>query len=495
MTFSSTRRFCGGALVVVALVYLSSCAVPLAPGYQIEKQSITVRFVPGNPPHLAIRAQYRLANVGTTPLDSIELGLPGEQGFGLANLRVKIDGHEVVPQREPGQTSAPAEGETAVSEMWADTWRVPFASHWSRRQRKNLVLEYDLAAHSTTDPRISVGSNAFYLNDSGWFPDPISAKALFAKDVVRPDPSDLFVDVPANFVATASGEPRGTRKARGETGFRFRLRKDDFDPYVVAGQYTKQFVSSASVIFWSAEPLSSNLQQPAAALVQTFQFYLRFLGPLPRDNTTIYVINTDTAPMQRDFLAAFEDVPPSTIVTGQSLNNAAFAAEFPTHAAEESLAATWFTHLVKPRPESWPLASGLEAYAADLVDQQRANSTSRAAEISSRLLQFTKMNEMAVESPVESLTPDAAPAQVHLSEIKIVLFLFALEDKCGRENLEHAIAHMVYALRGQEYGYTDFRAALEQECHQDLSSTFATWLDQKGIPADFRARYENATSK
>jgi uncharacterized Ntn-hydrolase superfamily protein len=147
---------------------------------------------------------------------------------------------------------------------------------------------------------------------------------------------------------------------------------------------------------------------------------------------------------------------------------------------------------VKPRPEAWPLASGLEAYAADLADQQRANGTSRAAEISSRLLQFTKMSEMAVESPVESLTPDAAPAQVGLSEIKIVLFLFALEDKCGAENVRHAIAHMVYALRGQEYGYTDLRVALEQECHQDLSSVFATWLDQKGIPADFRARYDKS---
>ncbi|MGB7025455.1 MAG: hypothetical protein WBD73_16820 [Candidatus Acidiferrales bacterium] len=493
MTFSSTRRFCGGALLVVALICLSSCAVPLAPGYQIEKQSITVRFIPGAPPHLAIRAEYRLANVGTEPLDYIELALPSKRGFGLANLRVKSDGREVTPQRERSETSGPAEGETTVSEMLPETWRIPFESRWSRRQHKNLVLEYDLAATPATDPRISIASNAFYLNDSGWFPDPISAKALFAKNVVRPDPSELTVDVPTNFVATASGEPRGTRKAGGGTEFRFRQHNDDFDPFVVAGQYTKQFVPSANVIFWSAEPLPANLQQPADALAQTFQFYAHLLGPLPRANSTIHVISSDTAPMEREFLTAFEDLPPSTLVAGQSLNNATFAAEFPTHAAEEGLVATWFTHLVKPRPEAWPLASSLEAYAADLADQQRANGTSRAAEIFSRLLQFAKMNEMAVESPVESLTPDAAPAQVRLSEIKIVLFFFALEDKCGRENVERSLAHMVYALQGQEYGYTDLRVALEQECHQDLSSMFAAWLDQKGIPADFRARYQNGS--
>ena len=488
----STKRFCGGALLVVALICLSSCAVPLAPGYQIEKQSMTVRFVPGNPPHLAIRAQYRIANVGTAPLDSIELGLPSEKGFGLANLRVKIDGREVTPQRESSQTSAPAEGETAAAETWPETWRISFESHWSRRQRKNLVLAYDLAATPAPDPRISIASNAFYLNDSGWFPGPISAKALFAKDVTRPDPSDLIVSVPADFVATASGEPRGTHKAGDETELRFRLHKDDFDPYVVAGQYTKQFVSSANVIFWSTGPLPANLQQPGDALAQTFRFYVHLFGPLPRANSTIYVINTATNPTQLDFVTPWQDVPPSTIFTGQTLSNSSFAAAFPDLSAEESLAATWLIHFVTPRPEAWLLAYGLSAYAAELAEQARAGGPLRTAEISSWLSKFDATSKLVVERPLISLTPTDPFAPRRLAEDKIVLFFFALEDKCGRENVEHAIAHMVYALRGQEYGYSDFRVALEQECHQDLSSVFAIWLDQKGIPADFRARYDKS---
>ncbi|MHB8412254.1 MAG: hypothetical protein ACYDDI_09960 [Candidatus Acidiferrales bacterium] len=465
--------------------------MPLAPGYQIQKQTLTVRFVPGNPPHLAIRAQYRLANVGTTPLDSIEIGLPSQKGFGSGNFHVKINGREIQLQRESSPATQPAEGESATSETWPTVWRIPFASRWSRRQRKNLVVEYDLAATAATDPRMSIAANAFYLNDSGWFPDPISTKALFATDVVRPDPSNLIVDVPATFVVTASGGPRGTHKTNNETEYRFRLHKDDFDPYVVAGQYTKQFVSSANVIFWSAESLSSNLQQPAAALAQTFQFYLRFLGPLPRDNSTIYVINTDTHPMQRDFLTPWQDVPPAAIFTGQTLSNPWFAAAFPDLSAEESLAATWLIHLVTPRPEAWLLADGLSAYAAELVEQARIGGPSRTAEISPWLSKFDATSKLAVERPLISLKPTDPFAPRRLAEDKIVLFFFALEDRCERENVEHAIAHMVYALRGQEYGYTDFRAALEQECHQDLSSSFDTWLDQKGIPADFRARYEN----
>ncbi|MFZ3247060.1 MAG: hypothetical protein WA185_18460, partial [Candidatus Acidiferrales bacterium] len=83
-------------------------------------------------------------------------------------------------------------------------------------------------------------------------------------------------------------------------------------------------------------------------------------------------------------------------------------------------------------------------------------------------------------------------AQIELRSTKMELFLFALEDKCGPQNLTHAISDMVYALRGEEYGYSDFRAALEQQCHQDLDGFFRQWLTQPGIPPDFRARYENA---
>lgn len=497
MTFSSTRRFCGDALVVAALLCLSSCAVPLAPGYQIEKQSITVRFVPGNPPHLAIRAEYRLANVGTTPLDSIELGLPGEKGFGLANLRVRIDGREVAPQREPGQTSAPAEGETVVSEMWADTWRVPFASHWSRRQRKNLVLEYDLAATLAPDPRISVSSNAFYLNDSGWFPDPISAKALFAKDVVRPDPSDLIVDVPATFVATASGEPRGTRKAGGETELRFRLRKDDFDPYVAAGSYQQQRIpaSGATVLFWTLQAFpSAILEQTATSLAATDTFLTSSFGAVRPANELLLVLQSPAPPDSRQ--ESF-DTRPLTLPGIILFSPPDFSRNASTITAsamlEKRLALSWFQHVITPRPEAWLLGNSLASYAVALANEKSGAPRSRDDLIHQRLAHFDQLGNEAVEKPIAFVTSNDSAQQRDMADAKSMLFLFALEDRCGRENLDHALAHMVYALRGQEYGYTDLRAALEQKCHQDLSSMFATWLDQKGIPADFRARYQNGT--
>ena len=499
MTFSSTRRFGGGALVVAALICLSSCAVPLAPGYQIEKQSITVRFVPGSPPHLAIRAQYRLANVGTAPLDSIELGLPSEKGFGLANPRVKIDGREVTPQRESSQTSAPAEGETSVSEMWPETWRISFESRWPRRQRKNLVLEYDLAATPAPDPRISIASNAFYLNDSAWFPDPISAKALFAKDVVRPDPSDLIVDVPANFVATAGGELRRTRKTGDQTEFRFLLHKDDFDPYVVAGQYQQQRISGpgVTVLFWTLQAFPpAILQQTATSLSATDSFLASTFGAIRRANQPLLVVQASALGHPQQELDDHSVVTlPGMILFSPTDFSRDTSAGTALAALGKRLALSWFQHVITPQPEAWLLGGSLASYAMVLANEGSGTTAARDDLIRRRLTRFDQLGNEGAEKPIAFVISGATAQQRQMGDAKSTLFPFALEDRCGRENVEHALAHMVYALRGQEYGYTDFRAALEQECHQDLSSMFATWLDQKGIPADFRARYQNATSK
>ncbi len=97
-----------------------------------------------------------------------------------------------------------------------------------------------------------------------------------------------------------------------------------------------------------------------------------------------------------------------------------------------------------------------------------------------------------MEIPVSKISHDSSLVVQTMALDKSLLLLFALEDKCGAENVRHAISDMVYALRGQEYGYSDFRAALEQQCHQDLADFFRSWLAQPGIPPDFRARYESA---
>ncbi len=496
MTFSSPRRIAGNVIAVLALVCLSSCAVPLAPSYQIEKQSITVRFFPGSPPHLAIRAEYRLANVGNAALDSIELGLPSEKAFGLANLRVKIDGHEATPQRERSEEEESGAGESALASAWPATWRIPLASRWSRRERRNLVVEYDLAATTETDPRMSVGPNAFYLNDSGWFPDPLEPKALFAKDVVRPDPSDSLVDVPANFVVTASGELRGTHKAANETEFRFRLRKGDPEPFVVAGAYHQQQISSSgmAISFWTLEPFSSAaLEKAADSLASIDNFLVTTFDARSAAEKSLLVLEAP-APGPNSGATPLHDrsvTLPGIIVLWPAASSTDLAAQLVSENLKERLALSRFEHVITPRPEAWLLGDSLATYAVMLANPNSGVPPARAGVIRQRIAHFDQLGNEAAERPIAFVTSGDIAQQREMGSAKSTLFLFALEDRCGRENVEHALAHMVYALRGQEYGYTDFRSAIEQECHQDLSSMFATWLEQKGIPADFRARYES----
>lgn len=158
------------------------------------------------------------------------------------------------------------------------------------------------------------------------------------------------------------------------------------------------------------------------------------------------------------------------------------------------LAHTWFGHVIRFRPEAWTLAVGFTAYASNVLGESDNSSASRTDIIASDLSDYDTERAQAVEKSIISLAPNDPENQQRIDGDKIELFFFALEDKCGPENVRRSISDMVYALRGEEYGYSDFRAALEYRCHQNLADFFRTWLAQPGIPLDFRARYENAGS-
>ena len=54
--------------------------------------------------------------------------------------------------------------------------------------------------------------------------------------------------------------------------------------------------------------------------------------------------------------------------------------------------------------------------------------------------------------------------------------------------------HLAESLRGEAYGYTDLRSAIEWECHADLGPMFREWTFETGIPGDFRLLYQTAGS-
>ncbi|MGB9069332.1 MAG: hypothetical protein WCC21_12255, partial [Candidatus Acidiferrales bacterium] len=76
------RRLLACAVIALLTLCASACAVPLAPGYRIVKESREVRFVPGPPPTLDVRSVYTLQNSGTAELAFVDAILPAEQAYG-----------------------------------------------------------------------------------------------------------------------------------------------------------------------------------------------------------------------------------------------------------------------------------------------------------------------------------------------------------------------------------------------------------------------------
>ncbi|HEV2617212.1 MAG TPA: hypothetical protein VGU63_11455 [Candidatus Acidoferrales bacterium] len=447
-----------------------------------------MHFVSGAPPHLAVHVEYRLANVGNASLHFIAVELPGEKEFGRANLRAQVDGNEITPQHNPAEA--------------ADDWRIPFAAPWHQREKTNLTLAYDLAAQPATDPRIFVASNALYLNDSGWLPVLLGFKALLSPSITRPNPTDLTIIVPANFLVTASGQTHGEKKLSAETEFRFRLRTGDPEPFVAAGAYHLQRISASgmSILFWTLEPLpSAALENAANSLASIDSFLVTTFDAHSAAGKSLLVLQAPAPgpPSGATPLDKRSVTLPGIIVLWPAASSTDLPAQLASEGLKELLARSRFEHVITPRPEAWLLGDSLASFAVMLANEKSGVPPPRAELIRQRIAHFDQLGNEAAERPIALLTSGDTAQQREMGRAKSALFLFALEDRCGRENVEHALAHMVYALQGQGYGYTDLRVALEQECHQDLSSMFATWLDQKGIPADFRARYagENKSAK
>ena len=105
------------------------------------------------------------------------------------------------------------------------------------------------------------------------------------------------------------------------------------------------------------------------------------------------------------------------------------------------------------------------------------------------LNEYDEARKEAAETPLGVTMMNDPPAQRRLALAKAPLFFVALEDACGEEPMRNGLKQMVTLLRGQETSYDALRSALEQSCGKNLAEPFRVWLNDKGIPPDFRARY------
>ena len=450
--------------------------MPLGPGYAIERQVVELDYSAQAPDRVHVRVEYRLQNVGDRELTSLRAWLPSEQG-GRMDLRVRSGDREILVQGSEDPS--------------ASLIAFPLPSSLQPGQKRTFGIEYNLHING----REPSGVGDFYFDrPEVWLPGLAKPEGFFAEGTKWAAKTDVNIRVPPGFRVLAAGQDLGQRSRRGATEFRFLLRDSDSQPFVVAGPYREQRVRSpdGTVAFWTLQPLPPESAQSAGArLAAAVRTYEKIFGPAGKDSHAVYLVEASEWLGTMPPWAMGHSFPQVAV-----LNRQAFAAGVTSDAflalAQRWLARTWFGYLVRPAtPLERRLGEALIEY-ADLSAREARDAVASRHSYAARLLRA--YDAALLEAPEKPLAADwdatPAPAQQQIAELKAALFLLALEDRVGQESLHRGLRRMVQALREQSWRVNDLRAALEAESGQNLYEVFRAWLNQTGIPAEFRAAYQ-----
>ncbi len=461
--------------------------MPLAPSYAITKESREIQFVSGAVPELKIRGQFTLVNSGTSKLSFIDVVMPVEKMFGMNDLHVEVNGHEV--------SAVPLPAELQYDHP--HTLRIPLESTWEQKQKRELLIEYVLHSPDDSGSQITLSPKTFSLGFSGWFAvlqPPDHALSPFPK---RPDRTLVTIRTPSNFLVLSRGKRAGVQKIDNEIESRYMVGMNDLAPFAVGGQYVE--VSSSrrddgSVVFWTLEPLKGDTAASAQRISFAWNTMQNDFGPLDKNISGPHVVES---PQLRNHLTgeagpAAAAFPGGALVSSTALalgiNNEEFLDKV-THA----IAHDWFGEQVYPAPfAALGLGEGLPEYATIVIDEANKGEAGRRQGIVKYLRAYDEASKNAVEIPLGDAKLTDPPEQRAISLAKAPLFYIALEDKCGEAPVRSALKRVIDLLRGQQVGYNEIRSAIEQESGKDLAEFFRTWLYELGIPKDFRAKYQPA---
>ena len=480
------------AFSLALIVLLSGCAVQLAPGYQITKQTEEIRFVQSPQPELQIRSSYTVLNIGTAPLDYIDVGLPNEKAYGRVNLRVTLDGKETqfVDLPDEYQFSQP------------DARRIAFSSPSQQKERHDLVIEYAFVAPRLSGARISIAADSFHLGAQGWQPALLKPHHVLSDTPIRPDKSRYTVEVPSDFQILARGKQSGRKQSGPQTEYRFDLRAEDLSVYVVAGHYIESAASGkAPVQFWTNSPLTDDPAHAESEIAAARDILEKDFGPLDKNIRTVHIVEWQGfgENAQNAQSAAAVGFPGGALVNpvelARGINNPEFLDD-----AIEALAQSWFSDQIYPAPNAViGIGYGLAGYASVAIDEQRGGEAARQKRILQFLVRYDNgVKQLAgkqidgkplVEESIIATSPSDPFEQRRISLAKAPLFYAALEDAAGAQNVRAGLAHVVKTLRGQQVTFDDIRSAIESASGKNLAGLFRAWLYNPGIPPDFRARY------
>lgn len=469
------------ALFLAAL--LAACATPVAPAYVIEHQQLEVTYQGSPEPHLTIRGSYKMKNTGNKPLAALEVRLPETKPFALMNLRVEMDGRDITPS-----AGVDAEG-TRIT--------LHFEPPWQHGAKREISIAYELGIKDAVAGM--AGEDAVFLPSGEWYPVWSEPKSALSSGGEPPKKWDLLVQVPADYRIHASGRERGAKKRDAAVLHRFEQRKADFRPFVLAGRYQETEIKTGdgTVVFWTRQTLTAaDVQEAGAHIAATVKVYDTAFGPRGAGARPVWVVQcgakdptlvsgtwADSGSRQK----TCPSLPEIALLTGAWGNIGGDAA---LAQADLILADTWFRHwqALRHNEASLPL-DALPMYALLARIHALAPQGDLHDFIAEKLRGFERESRAIKEKPLLKIETSEPGLQRDLGYGKSWLFLFALEAEFGKEHLEHALAHMRRALRGQAWTANDLRSALEQETGKDAADFFRKWLTETGIPEAFRRKY------
>ena len=413
----------------------------------------------------------------------MDAAFPDEKTFGRNDLRVEIDGREatVANLPEPFQQEQP------------DALRIALDPPWKQKQNHEVMIECNFRPPKDSGARITLDESGFHLGSQGWFPRLLPPKHVLSPYPKRPKVTAVSIRVPADYLVLARGAASGQKKLGNEIEYRFTLRPDDLAPYVTAGRYTSSPSHPArrTAVFWTLQPLGQDVGPAAEQLAAAWKTLESDFGPLDKHIEGPHIVES---PSLRSGFPG-EESPAAVAFPGGALVNPAalslgVASDQFLGMVTRALARNWFGDQIYPTPDAAVgMGEGLPEYATIVIEEARSGPAARRRRILEYLRRYDDGVSRVTEQPLGQTKLTDAAAQRRIAVAKAALFFVALEDACGEDATRKGLAQMVATLRGQEADYNDLRSALEQSSGKGLGEMFRIWLNEKGIPINFRQQY------
>ncbi|MGH9592905.1 MAG: hypothetical protein ACRD5L_07420, partial [Bryobacteraceae bacterium] len=260
---------------MLCLLSIGGCTASFGPGFAVTRQHVEVTYRLEAPDRLAIQAAYRLKNIGTEPMQAIDVRLPSAPGVDASSVTATWAGATL-----PATVSPAADSPGLIL-------HAPLATAWDRGQKGDLLVSYNLNLAALVPPGFPANARPIFLAGGVWLPELLPPPGPLAIHPKPPGKWDLQIRLPASYSANASGQEKDENRRGNTSELRFVQQSGEFAPFLAAGPFhERRFKTSlGGVILWTIEPLSDgeskSIAQSAAA-ARTY-FATQF-GPVAKTN-------------------------------------------------------------------------------------------------------------------------------------------------------------------------------------------------------------------